>query len=825
MPYTVLAEEFTDGTKKENYQESETAALFTDTEDKEPGTAFEEVSPELFGSQEKDDEVSEIFTAEELPEEYVTEQYGVTYKYDPKTDSYKVNSLWNTSGITVSISSEINGKKVTEIGEKLYESLVADGIDVPFHGLGEIIIPDTVTKIGKYAFWISEAIRMEIPDTVTEIGEYAFDLCKDMQFLHFPGGMSVFPASLFRECTSLQKIEIGEGVKEIQNGAMKGCPALRWVSIPASVTKIGEDVFDEGVTPVICGEKGSYAEAYAMKKGLPFTEKDSEIGIDTPEGSVLQDGVWYTYQEETDSYIAAGYTYEIPKTVVLPEQINGKTVSGIGKEAFKGCNLLERIEPPSTITEIGEYAFSECGMLDEIIMKEGIKRIASFAFEGSRNIKSLVLPAGIEEYGEGIFINSIIEKLTLPSDMTAIGPSFFKEATLKEALVLPNSVQVIEENAFKNSILDTLILPDSLVRIEKEAFYNAHMDDLKIPDSVREIEEEAFYIADIRCVIIGKGITHISRRAFCGASIEDLILPDTIISIGEEAFCVCYELLRVYLPSSVKNIENGVEKLGLDLFEGCTSLEKVEIPETVYEIEDLGLREGCTVYGLSGSYAENYCKMHQIPFVSTGKTQIQTPKATANIVAGNTIRAELNKGYTNAEFYDYVLTKDKNFPKTGRYLYRQNSSKESRQDFECMDKGTYYLFVRSGRKTDDGKIEYSSWSEGVKAAVTIQTPKAPKIQKVTVRENTVAVTVSKVPGAKGYGIVLSKGRTKNGCQKLLKPASIVYASKNNKSVTYVFKDVNRKGQYCVLARTYTKDTNNKNVYSRWSGYSKMIQVK
>ena len=357
VPYTVLAEEFTDGTKKENYQESETAALFTDTEDKEPGTAFEEVSPELFGSQEKDDEVSEIFTAEELPEEYVTEQYGVTYKYDSKTDSYKVNSLWNTSGITVSISSEINGKKVTEIGEKLYESLIADGIDVPFHGLGEIIIPDTVTKIGKYAFWISGAIRMEIPDTVTEIGEYAFDLCKDMQFLHFPGGMSVFPASLFRECISLQKIEIGEGVKEIQNGAMKGCPALRWVSIPASVTKIGEDVFDEGVTPVICGEKGSYAEAYAMKKGLPFTEKDSEIGIDTPEGSVLQDGVWYTYQEETDSYIAAGYTYEIPKTVVLPEQINGKTVSGIGKEAFKGCNLLERIELPSTITEMENMLF------------------------------------------------------------------------------------------------------------------------------------------------------------------------------------------------------------------------------------------------------------------------------------------------------------------------------------------------------------------------------------------------------------------------------------------------------------------------------------
>lgn len=996
MPYTVLAEEFTDGTKKENYRESETAASFTDADDKEPGTAFEEVSPELFSSQETDTEESEIFTEEKQPEEYVTEQYGVTYKYNSKTDSYKVNSLWNTSGITVSISSEINGKKVTEIGEKLYESLIADGIDEPFHGLGEIRIPDTVTKIGKYAFWISEAIRMEIPDTVTEIGEYAFDLCKNMQFLHFPGGMSVFPASLFRECTSLQKIEIGEGVTEIQNGAMKGCPALRWVSIPASVTKIGEDVFDEGVTPVICGEKGSYAEAYAMKKGLTFVEKESEISMDTPKGKVLQDGVWYTYQEETDSYIAAGYTYEIPKTVVLPEQINGKTVSGIGKEAFKGCNLLERIELPSTITEIGEYAFSECGMLEEIIMKEGIKRISSFAFEGSRNIKSLVLPAGIEEYGEGIFVNSIIEKLTLPLDMTAIGPSFFEEATLKEALVLPNSVQVIEENAFKNSILDTLILPDSLVRIEKEAFYNAYMDDLKIPDSVREIEEEAFYSADIRCVTIGRGITHISRRSFYNSYIEDLILPDTIVSIGEEAFCACYELLRVYLPSSVKNIEKGafddckkaifyvdkdsyahkyavknnlpystenyeegivridgvcylydiekncykvmrgedslpegrlvireeingrkvtsinnkafsgferitflelpdtiqsigasafwgcsianevlelpkalssieygafygnhmkevtvpgtvkevgqaaflectelkevcfekgVEKLGLDLFEGCTSLEKVEIPETVYEIEDLGLREGCTVYGLSGSYAENYCKMYQIPFVSTGKTQIQTPKAAANIVAGNTIRAELNKGYTNAEFYDYVLTKDKNFPKTGRYLYRQNSSKESRQDFECLDKGTYYLFVRSGRKTDEDKTEYSSWSEGVKAAVTIQTPKAPKIQKVTVKDNTVAVTVSKVPGTKGYGIVLSKGRTKNGCQKLLKPASIVYASKNNKSVTYIFKDVKRKGKYCVLARTYTKDANNKNIYSRWSGYSKMIQIK
>lgn len=81
------------------------------------------------------------------------------------------------------------------------------------------------------------------------------------------------------------------------------------------------------------------------------------------------------------------------------------------------------------------------------------------------------------------------------------------------------------------------------------------------------------------------------------------------MSIGNHAFSECTSLISVTIPYSVKNI-------GEFAFYGCSNLEKVTIPKSVSEI-GYDAFYNCpklTIYGESGSYAEQYAKENGIPF-------------------------------------------------------------------------------------------------------------------------------------------------------------------------------------------------------------------
>ncbi len=91
-------------------------------------------------------------------------------------------------------------------------------------------------------------------------------------------------------------------------------------------------------------------------------------------------------------------------------------------------------------------------------------------------------------------------------------------------------------------------------------------------------------------------------------SLESITIPNSVAEIGNEAFRQCESLKEITIPESVS-------KIGELAFWCCDSLKEITIPESVTEIGEYAFDDICTIYGISGSYAQKYAESHELKFV------------------------------------------------------------------------------------------------------------------------------------------------------------------------------------------------------------------
>ena len=94
------------------------------------------------------------------------------------------------------------------------------------------------------------------------------------------------------------------------------------------------------------------------------------------------------------------------------------------------------------------------------------------------------------------------------------------------------------------------------------------------------------YTEDIKCVKICSGITSIGSRVFedC-TSITSITIPNSVTSIGGRAFSDCTSLTSITIPDSVTRIDNRA-------FQNCKSLKSITIPDSVTRIGEFTF-SGC----------------------------------------------------------------------------------------------------------------------------------------------------------------------------------------------------------------------------------------
>ena len=273
------------------------------------------------------------------------------------------------------------------------------------------------------------------------------------------------------------------------------------------------------------------------------------------------------------------------KEVVIPSEIDGKTVTLIDDDAFRNNEKLKSVKLPDTLIGIGVEAFAFCKSLESVNIPEGIKDFSP-AFRGCEMLKSIVIPEGIERIEQGMFWDCIsLENVTLPNSLKIIDGSTFENCTSLKTITLPNGIIEIGANAFGGcTALSEISLPESVVYIGASAFGNTafyndaanwengvlYMDGCLIDSKREEIKGE---------YSVKEGTRIIAQQAFLQATrLETLKLPEGLKVIGDAAFAECISLKTV-------EMQGGLETIGLCAFRNCP-IDEIVIPEGVRSIGD-----------------------------------------------------------------------------------------------------------------------------------------------------------------------------------------------------------------------------------------------
>ena len=345
------------------------------------------------------EDLSTKATEEELKEAFVDE-WGVKYSKDGRKllkAPKKLDGIYSIR-IGTKIICEEAFRWSKFIGCRSLTSLVIpDSVtnigDYAFSGcrsLTDIVIPDSVTRIGDGAFRGCKSLTdIVIPNSVTSIGDNAFEYCFSLSNLVIPDGVTSIGKWAFEDCSSLSSVVIPDSVTSIGNHAFAYCESLTDIVIPDSVTSIGDNAFRH------CSSLSSVVipESVVNLNGNPFCRWDGELKCLSPyfiyDNKVL-------FDKDKSKIIA--FRDKNTTSYVIPD-----SVTRIGESAFRGCSFLNSVVIPDGVTSIGEYAFRHCSSLSSLVIPDSVTSIECYAFSGCESLSSIVIPDSVTSIGYHAF--------------------------------------------------------------------------------------------------------------------------------------------------------------------------------------------------------------------------------------------------------------------------------------------------------------------------------------------------------------------------------------------------------------------------------------
>ena len=293
-------------------------------------------------------------------------------------------------GMCTALESVAIPESVEDIGEHAFvgctrlEKIGYSGKSYRFEG-GAMLSGDG-TKLLRWMGWLPAFSKVaEVPDSVTEVGKYAFYSPgfsrSELETVRLPAGVVKIGRDSFWGCTRLKNIEYSGKAFRFEGGAMlsgDGTTLLRWMGwipafsetaeVPESVTGVGAWAFG----------KLSKLKRIRLPAGVEEIDNTAFDGCDTL---------------EKVEYSGKAYRFE-----------GGAMLSGDGTKLLAWFGPLppdKTVIVPDSVTEVGDWVFS-VSKVRSVVLPDGLETIGNKAFWGS-DLSSILIPETVRSIGEEAF--------------------------------------------------------------------------------------------------------------------------------------------------------------------------------------------------------------------------------------------------------------------------------------------------------------------------------------------------------------------------------------------------------------------------------------
>ena len=278
---------------------------------------------------------------------------------------------------------------------------------------GDVVIPDTILDMpvvsiegGYYAYWV--CWNPENPWECVPSQELwgAFQGRSGVTSVTIPSSVTSIGEWAFCVCWDLTSVTIPSSVTSIGFSAFRGCTSLTSLTLPDNVASIGDSAF------------------YGCSGLTSLTLPDSLNSIGNE---------WF-------------YNCTSLASVTIPD-----SVISIGGAAFYGCSGLISVTLPDSVTSIGGGAFRGCTSLTSVTIPGSVTSIYYETFKGCASLTSVGIPDSVTSIGVSAFEGcSGLTSVSIPGNVTSIGERAFADCDyLSDAYFLGNAPSLKESGSYR----------------------------------------------------------------------------------------------------------------------------------------------------------------------------------------------------------------------------------------------------------------------------------------------------------------------------------------------------------------------------------------
>jgi hypothetical protein len=270
---------------------------------------------------------------------------------------------------------DLSGSTITSIGEDAFSKG-----DFGCPNLINIIIPNSVTSIGRMAFISCGLTNVTIPNNVISIGSFAFESCQDLTSVTIGSGVTSIEVSAFGYCFQLTSVTFKGTIPSsgLENGPF-GNPA-------------GSGYLGDLLEKYLTGGPGTYTTTAPVSGSSVWTKQSGNSG--GPFTSIADMDAWLSVQPDNTADTA--YTVKLNVSDLGGNRSDsgsaGYVLIANNYTKYVGLDLSD-----GTITTIVNSAFYTCTSLTSVIIPTSVTTIEAGAFDACDNLISVTFQSTITE--------------------------------------------------------------------------------------------------------------------------------------------------------------------------------------------------------------------------------------------------------------------------------------------------------------------------------------------------------------------------------------------------------------------------------------------